>query len=806
MGGNPPDLRFLRPRARGVVAIAPSTRHVVALAVAIAAVLLRLALDPAWGTRYPYITFFPAIMFSAWLGGLWPGLVTTAITAAAAEYFWVGPGRSWSVGDPSELLGLTVFVAVGALISVLNEAWRRQTIALAESEERLGVTLASIGDAVVAVDAEGQLTRVNAVAEALTGWTEAEAIGRSITGVVTLVDERSGEPTENPVHRLLRGESIAELPAHSLLLSRNRRQIPIDGSASPIRTRDGRIIGAVLVLRDVSELRRVERERAASLDAERAARRESEAAAQQLQAAMQAGRMGTWQYDVATGLVKWSPALEAIHGFAPGTFPGTFDAFRAEIHPEDRDRVLASVAAALSERRDHHVEYRIVRRDGTERWVEGVGQVLHDERGRPERIVGVCADITERKEAEAREIAGRRQIEEQRTSLLEREQAARAEIERASRLKDEFLAVISHELRTPLNAVLGYAQLLHEGALPPERSAHALEAIRRNAQAQARLVHSLLDLSRIVAGKLELDVRRIDLGSVAQAAIDAVRPQADAGGVRLETDMPPAAITLDGDAARLQQVFWNLLSNAIKFTPRGGRVRMRLAERDSHAHVEIADTGIGIAPGFLPLVFDRFSQADGQKGRAGLGLGLALVREMVQAHGGTVTAASAGEGLGSTFSVSLPVSLRAPHSTLEPADRIDAAASGRALPGLDILVIDDQLDVRELLELVLTSRGAGVRTAGSAAEGLEAIGRKRPDVLLADLRMPGEDGYSLIGKLRARERERRCERIPAIAVTADASAGDRERALASGYDWHLAKPVDPDELVSAVAAVTGAKA
>jgi PAS domain S-box-containing protein len=613
--------------------------------------------------------------------------------------------------------------------------------------------------------------------------------------------------------------------------------------------------------------------------------------------------------------VKWSPGLEAIHGYPAGSFPGTFEAFRNEIYPADRDRMLAAIGAAVEQRRDHHVEYRIVRPDGAVRWVEGRGQLFCDTQGQPERMVGVCVDVTERKQAEetfrlaveaapaamvmvdqhgtialvnamteqllgyrrdeiiglpmdrlvptrfrdrhpeyrtsffgnreqrpmgagrdlyalrkdgsevpveiglspietadgpfvlaaVTDISQRKQVEDERARLLVREQAARTEIERASRLKDEFLAVLSHELRTPLNAVLGYAHLLTSRALPPERSAHALDAIQRNAQAQARLVESLLDLSRIMAGKLELDRERVDLSTVVNAAIDVIRPEADAKGISVDVEMPTSGIALVGDGGRLQQVFWNLLSNAVKFSPRSGRVGLRVAQQDSEVRVQVSDNGKGIEPDFLPHVFERFKQSDSHKGRSpvGLGLGLALVREMVQAHGGTVVAESPGDGHGSTFTVTLPLSTGVP--VPEPKEtsalRVDAVES---LPHIDILIVDDDADARDLLALLLESRGAVARSASSATEALEAISQRRPDVLLADVRMPDEDGYSLIRKVRAGERERQQGRLPAIAVTAYASAKDREEAIAAGYDWHVAKPVDPGELARAIAKVAKA--
>jgi PAS domain S-box-containing protein len=607
-----------------------------------------------------------------------------------------------------------------------------------------------------------------------------EAIGQSIRLIVS--EDRWGE--EGAVRQRVRqGESVQQY--ETIRRRKDGTELPVSITVSPIRDDTGAVIGTSKIARDITARKQIEAEKGTLLEAERAARRDTETAVQQLQAALRAGRMGTWQYTMATGQVRWSEGLEEIHGFAPGSFPGTFEAFRNEIYPEDRDRVLGAIAAALEKRRDHHIEYRIVRADGAVRWVEGVGLVVRDEHGQPDRMLGVCTDITER------------------TQILAREQAAREEIERASRLKDEFLAVLSHELRTPLNAVLGYAHLLSSGALPPERTKHALEAIQRNAQAQSRLVESLLDLSRVMAGRLELNLEQLDVSEVIESAVDAIRPQAEAKQITVEIVLPSRDVSLVGDGSRLQQVFWNLLSNAVKFTPAGGRVAVRCVEEDTQLRVLVTDTGHGIKANFLPYVFDRFRQADSHTRRSttGLGLGLALVREMVQAHGGSVAAESPGEGHGSTFTVTLPLSVAAvmPALTKPLASQPDEPES---LPPIEVLIVDDEADVRDLLALLLESRGAIARSVSSASEAIDAISARRPHVLLADLRMPDEDGYSLIRRVRAMERTRRERRLPAIAVTAYASPHDRDQALAAGYDAHVAKPIEPSELARTVARVT----
>ena len=369
-------------------------------------------------------------------------------------------------------------------------------------------------------------------------------------------------------------------------------------------------------------------------------------------------------------------------------------------------------------------------------------------------------------------------------------------------MKDDFLAVLSHELRTPLNAVMGYTQLLLSGALKADDVPHAYQAIQRNAQAQARLVESLLDLSRVLAGKLELNSEVLDLSSVVAQAADALGPEALRKHISLELPAT-SGIRVFGDAARLQQVLWNLLSNAIKFTPEGGRVKVDLAVAGGDAIVRVEDNGRGIDASLLPFVFDRFRQgeAESPRSRSGLGLGLALVREMVHAHRGTVTAESAGEARGTTVTVRVPLFLSPQRAAPEAAASTPHPEADLREWRPDVLVVDDELDAREMLALTLEARGATVRSAGSALEAFDAMAERRPDVLLADLGMAVEDGYSLIQRWRLKERDDRGRRISAIAVTAYASPADRERALAAGYDGHVAKPVDAGELTRMIALV-----
>jgi signal transduction histidine kinase/CheY-like chemotaxis protein len=425
------------------------------------------------------------------------------------------------------------------------------------------------------------------------------------------------------------------------------------------------------------------------------------------------------------------------------------------------------------------------------------------------QVIGTLTIIEDVTERVAREAELQDQIEE-RSRLLASEKLARNEAERANRLKDDFLATVSHELRNPLNAILGWAHMLRLGKLTPPNAERAVETIYRNAKSQAQLVADLLDVSRIISGKLRLDVRTVDLISIVNSAIDSIRPAADAKSIRLQTMLDPSAGPISGDTDRLQQVVWNLLTNAVKFTPKGGRIQVKVQRIDSHVEIVVTDSGVGISKEFLPYVFDRFRQADASTTRihGGLGLGLSIVHQLVDLHGGSVSVASEGEGKGATFTITLPF-VGVVTSSKEPeafhptySDEISSLDGLPSLKGLTVLVVDDEADTRELIREVLKECGSEVITSRSAAEALLALEQHRPDILVSDLGMPDEDGYSLITKIRSLPAEQGGQ-IPAAALTAYARAEDRMRVLRSGFQFHLPKPVDSAELVTVVASLAG---
>ncbi|SFI08254.1 hypothetical protein SAMN05421753_105153 [Planctomicrobium piriforme] len=478
------------------------------------------------------------------------------------------------------------------------------------------------------------------------------------------------------------------------------------------------------------------------------------------------------------------------------------DQWADPLHPDDRERSRVRWQHSLETGEPYEIEYRFRRYDGEYRWFLGLALPARDAQGTIVKWYGTCTDIHEQK-----------QFLEERDSLLESERAARGIAERASLMKDEFLATLSHELRTPLNAILGWSQLLKIGPTDPVELAEGLEVIERNAHSQAQIIEDLLDMSRIVSGKVRLEVRPLDLAAAVQAALATVRPAAESKGVRLQSVLDPLdGVAINGDANRLHQVFWNLLSNAVKFTPKAGRVHVVLSRVNSHVEISVNDTGEGIDPEFLPYVFDKFRQADASTTRrhGGLGLGLSIVKQLVELHGGSVRVHSEGKGQGSTFTVALPLMPLQPDALSDEKQRHPRAHGGAAIKlaagvrisGLRVLVVDDEPDARLMVKRLLENHQAVVTLAATAGEALEALRHAAFDVLVSDIGMPREDGYSLIRKIRALDPSQGGH-LPAIALTAYARAEDRIKTIAAGFQLHLVKPVDPVELVSMVAAISG---
>ena len=499
--------------------------------------------------------------------------------------------------------------------------------------------------------------------------------------------------------------------------------------------------------------------------------------------------LGIYVADVEGRCTYINPRCQAICGLT--LEESLAEVWQREVHPEDRDRVVADWLAWIKESQEYSSEFRLAVSE-TVRWIHVQSSPMFSDLGKLIGHVGTVRDITDRKQAE-----------EERGRLI-REQVARQEAERANQMKDEFLAILSHELRTPLNAILGWSRLLRVKKFDEETIDKALETIERNAKSQAQLIEDILDVSRILRGKLNLNKHPIRLESVIELAIDSLQPLAEEKSIVLELTSSPNVGEVIGDFDRLQQIVWNLLSNAIKFTQEEGKVEVRLESVGDEAQIQIIDNGIGIEPDFLPYVFDRFRQADSSTTRSygGLGLGLAIVRHLVEQHGGKVYAEN-NPGEGAKFTVALPLAQR---NALADEDDwsqlIDQAGTLPNLVNLQLLVVDDDDDTREFLIALLEEEGAMVRSASSVAEALAALESSWPDVLLSDIGMPGADGYELIARVREME-VLRGGMMPAIALTAYARESERQQALEAGFQMHLSKPVEVTQLIAGIANLAG---
>ena len=554
---------------------------------------------------------------------------------------------------------------------------------------------------------------------------------------------------------------------------------------SPLLDENNNVAGGIAIVSDVSARKQAE-------DAAQAAYR-------QLAFHVESSPLAVVEWDSDFRVSRWSQSAERLFGWKADEVIGKHVNEWRFVFADDVDAV-----ALVTNRQREGVEVhgvllnRNYTRDGSILYCEWYNSVLHDDHGQLVSVLSLVLDVTERKKAE-----------EERAALLVRERDARQHAEEADRLKDEFLATLSHELRTPLTSILGWASMIRNGEVEGGNATRALETIERNARSQARLIDDLLDVSRIITGNLRLELNPLNLTAVIEAAVDALRPTADVKDIKLSIQFTPGECLVKGDSNRLRQVIWNLLSNAIKFTPRGGSVDIDLHCVESNARLTISDTGEGISETFLPYVFERFRQAEPSVSRkqGGLGLGLAVVRHLVELHGGTITAESEGLGYGSTFTLDLPLAQerRDPARAEERRREVERRRTRKnrvRLDGIHVLLVEDDDDSRKLLGTMLKRNGARVTSTKSAAEALNVFAEQLPDILISDIGMPDEDGYELIRKLRRLPGDKG-GMTPAIAVTGYASRKDRERALEAGYHKHMAKPIEQAEMIAAIASLTG---
>ena len=651
-----------------------------------------------------------------------------------------------------------------------KEALEAKTVQLAQSVSLLRATLEATNDAILVTDGRGNVLEFNEQ------FVELWKLPRELVekGTHEAILSHNSRHFNEPSEFLARVEEIytsGQEVFDELWLDDGR----VFERFSKLQYVDGHTAGRVWSLRDITESRRVDELRS------------------RLAAVVESADDAIISKTLRGVITSWNAGAERTFGYTAAEAVGQSITM---LIPPDRIDEEAEILAQLARgERIQHFETERVRKDGTRVNVSLSVSPVKDGKG---NVIGASKI--------ARDITQQRRHKQEREELLNSERAARAAAEHASRLKDEFLATLSHELRTPLNAILGWSQLLGTDSDQADLE-QGLDAIERNARAQAQLIEDLLDMSRIISGKVRLDVQWTDLADVIDAAVDSVRPAAEAKEIRLRKILDPHAGPVSGDPTRLQQVVWNLLTNAIKFTPKGGKVDVLLERVNSHLEFTVHDSGIGINPDFLPWVFERFRQVDSSTTRqhGGLGLGLSIVKNLVELHGGTVRAKSAGEGKGSTFVVNLPSasirpSERREHPTTPKAPTLDCQELD--LGGVKVLLIDDDPDARTFITRLLTQCMAEVRTAASAEEGLTLLRGFTPHVLISDIGMPGKDGYELIREVRDLTPEAG-GKVPAIALTAFARSEDRTRALMSGYQIHIAKPIEPQELLATVGSLAG---
>lgn len=646
-----------------------------------------------------------------------------------------------------------------AFVQLRRELLRRYSIArtLDEQRELLQVTLHSIGDAVVSTDRQGRVRSLNAVAERLLGWPAESAVDRPLTEVFHIIREQDRSPIENPALRSIRdGQSVRQSQG-MLLIARDNTERRIEGSAAPIRTAEGLVLGAVLTFRDTTDRKR----------SEDALRRSEE----RLRRALRASRMVAWEIDLRADIVVRSGNAIDLIGLPP--FGSTAE-FLELVHPDDRPDVAKALDRAMQGESDYSIDCRLVLPDGQQLWMSDKGELLRDEHGEPTHIAGVLVDITQLKRAET-------------------------ELREADHRKDRFLATLAHELRNPLAPISNVIQAWPFVKDRPDEMERVRETLDRQVSQLTRLIDDLLDISRITRGKITLRRERVSLKSILDAASESVRPLIDQRGHDLRLSIPESSPSVNGDKGRLVQAFTNLLNNAAKYTDEGGRidvaVRTEPATGDSpdRAVVSVRDNGPGIPRAMLPRIFEMFSQIDQtlERSHGGLGIGLTLVRTLIKLHGGTIEVQSDGPGTGCTFVVALPIAEPIVETDTRETPAVSAAVMpANGLPRLKMLVVDDMRPSARTLAMMLKVIGQQTRVAHDGIAALEIIEDFRPDVVLLDIAMPGMDGYEVCRRLR----QRGGHQPMLVALTGYGQEEDRRRAFNAGFDKHLVKPTSLDDL------------
>ena len=864
------------------------TAYALALAALVAAVLLRYLLDPWMGDALPLVTMFGAVAAGVWLGGYRPAIVVAVAGYLACSYLFIQPRGRVDAADPATLIGLLAYLFTCALIIGFGEATRLAQTRASERREVLRVTLRSIGDAVITSDVDGRVTYMNAVAESLTGWTQADGIGQPLDTVFRIVNEETRRPVENPAARALRERGTVGLANHTVLIRKDGSACPIDDSAAPISDERGTVSGCVLIFRDVTEQRRMERDKAAQLHTARVLASIVESSDDAIIGKSLAGTIQSWNAaaerlfgypaDQAVGrhislvipaerlaeedqIITRLKAGERIEHFETervrsdgrrilvaltispikddaGNVIGASkivrditDRKRAEadrekfvtlvehstdfigmcdldgvpffvnraglemvgledieaarrvpvasfFFPEDQPRIMEEFFPSVLKEGHGEIEVRFRHfKTGAARWMAYKLLVLPDAAGQPVAFATVSQDVTERK-----------RLEDDLRRLA-------ADLSEEDRRKNEFLAMLAHELRNPLAPISNAAHALRLSGRDGDALRPASDMLERQVGLMARLVDDLLDMSRITRGRIELRKDRTELAPIVHQAVEAVRAQYRSMDHEFTVTLPPHPLHLDADPARLTQVVGNLLNNACKFTDKGGHVALTVDQEGGQAIIRVRDNGIGIAAENLPGLFDMFAQVDTslERSRDGLGIGLTLVKTLVEGHGGTVQVHSDGLGRGSEFVVRLPVLA----DTARPLPQA-APAEEAPLVSRRVLIVDDNEDGAESLAMLLQFGGHETHKAHDGVAAIRAAERLRPDAVLLDIGLPGLNGYEVCGRIR---QEPWGKDLVLVALTGWGQEEDRQKSKEAGFDAHMVKPVDYDVLLKLLASL-----
>lgn len=861
-----------------------------AVAILAAAVLLRSLLDPWLGDTLPLVTLFGAVAAAVWIGGHRPAIMVVVLGYLACTYLFIPPRGQLGLDQPTNLIGLVAYLFTCALVVAIGSALRAARNRAREQSEVLRVTLRSIGDAVITTDVDGRVASLNGVAEALTGWTQAEAAGQPLDAVFRIVNEETRQPVENPATKALRDGTVVGLANHTVLIHKDGGEHPIDDSAAPIRDELGRVSGCVVIFRDVTGQRRLERDRASQL-----------LTARLLASIVESSDDAIVSKSLDGVIQSWNAAAEGLFGYTAQEAVGRHISL---VLPPDRlaeeDDIIASLRAG---RRIDHFETERVRKDGQRIQVSLTVSPVKDDGGQVIGASKIVRDITERKRLEAErqkfvtlvesstdfigmcdldavpffvnraglEMVGLEGIEQaraipvrdfffpedqprimdeffpavlekghgeteirfrnfktgearwmsykvltltdaegrpvglatvsqdvtERKGLEDNLRRLAADLSEADHRKDEFLAMLAHELRSPLAPISNAVQVLRRAGTDGAAVRSASEMLDRQVGQMARLVDDLLDMGRITRGRIELRRERLELAPILNQAVESARALYRAMGHELTVTLPMEAVYVDADPVRLAQVVGNLLNNACKFTDRGGHIWLTVEREGGQAVIRVRDNGIGIAPDQLPRLFGMFTQVDTslERSRDGLGIGLTLVKTLVEMHRGTVEARSEGLGCGSEFVVRLPVVAN------EPRGAASVATAGSPATGRRVLIVDDNQDGADSLAMMLQLAGHETETAHDGLQAVATAERFRPHAMLLDIGLPKLNGYEVCRRVREQPWGKG---MLLVAVTGWGQEADRQRSKEAGFDAHVVKPVAADVLMNLLASAPSA--